>query len=631
MCISTLCRLAQENEVKSAQSKIREVQKENDELMRQLSKKERECEAKTQEKEEVMQTVNDMKTRLEAQTAEVTQLTAKINELQAHLLVERQEKEKLQIFVKSGSLPDDTKMGAIALPTVPPPPPMGGLYIFNAPPKQKKVPKSSVALKSFNWTKLPPEKTKATVWENTADEKLYDELNLKEFSQVFSAYQPKEGVTPAVVDNVSTKTKELSLIDGRRAQNCTILLSKLKMNNSELTKAIFSMDDSEELPKDMCEQLLKFVPTPEESQMLAEHEHEMDSMARADRFLYDMSKIPHYEQRLNALYYKKKFSERIGEAKPKVLDILEACKQLQLSKRIRKLLEIVLAFGNYMNKGNRGNAFGFKISSLSKIQDTKSSADREITLLHYLVELFDKQFPEMGKLENEIGKVRDAAKVSLPELETEVRKLGKEMKEIEKEILYQRNHKTGNPHDKFTTVMGDFITVASYKFSELDEKFKEMQERYTKVTLLFAEDPKKINPDEFFGVFDNFLQSLNEVAGQNRRRQKKKEEEAKRVKIESQMKAERERRANERKVSKVSGKGNAPEDQEPGGKGEFDDLISALKTGDVYGDDIMKLNKKGGRKRPQSRQQNSGNADSSSSKPGFKSKYAQPVVGSFAS
>jgi len=59
--------------------------------------------------------------------------------------------------------------------------------------------------------------------------------------------------------------------------------------------------------------------------------------------------------------------------------------------------------------------------------------------------------------------------------------------------------------------------------------------QYTKVTLLFAEDPKKINPDEFFGVFDNFLQSLNEVAGQNRRRQKKKEEEAKRVKIESQV------------------------------------------------------------------------------------------------
>lgn len=50
------------------------------------------------------------------------------------------------------------------------------------------------------------------------------------------------------------------------------------------------MDHSEELPKDMCEQLLKFVPTPEETQMLAEHEHELEQMARADRFLYDMSK-----------------------------------------------------------------------------------------------------------------------------------------------------------------------------------------------------------------------------------------------------------------------------------------------------------------------------------------------------
>ena len=73
------------------------------------------------------------------------------------------------------------------------------------------------------------------------------------------------------------------------------------------------------------------------------------------------------------------------------LDILEGSKQLYASRKIRKLLEIVLALGNYMNKGNRGNAFGFKISSLNKIQDTKSSQDRDITMLNYLVELFDKQ------------------------------------------------------------------------------------------------------------------------------------------------------------------------------------------------------------------------------------------------
>lgn len=71
--------------------------------------------------------------------------------------------------------------------------------------------------------------------------------------------------------------------------------------------------------------------------------------------------------------------------------VYEASKQLMRSKRLQKLLEIVLALGNYMNRGQRGNARGFTIASLNNMVDTKSSINKQITLLHYLVDTVENR------------------------------------------------------------------------------------------------------------------------------------------------------------------------------------------------------------------------------------------------
>lgn len=126
---------------------------------------------------------------------------------------------------------------------------------------------------------------------------------------------------------------------------------------------------------------------------------------------YSRSRINHYQQRLQSLYFKKKFAERIAEIKPKVeggktrlffsfqeqqyqltsrsvlilngllFDCIssalsKASKEILQSRNLKQLLEVVLAFGNFMNKGQRGNAYGFRVSSLNKIADTKSSIDK---------------------------------------------------------------------------------------------------------------------------------------------------------------------------------------------------------------------------------------------------------------
>lgn len=70
---------------------------------------------------------------------------------------------------------------------------------------------------------------------------------------------------------------------------------------------------------------------------------------------------------------------------------MEASREVARSRRLRRLLEIVLALGNYMNRGARGNACGFRLASLNRLADTKSSAAKGTTLLHYLVQILEKK------------------------------------------------------------------------------------------------------------------------------------------------------------------------------------------------------------------------------------------------
>uniref|UniRef100_A0A9J7XQB3 Disheveled-associated activator of morphogenesis 2 n=1 Tax=Cyprinus carpio carpio TaxID=630221 RepID=A0A9J7XQB3_CYPCA len=536
-----------------------------------------------------------------------------------------------------------------------PPPPPGAPPIFSGIPSPpgpasissttnlhtKSIPQPSQPLKSFNWSKLGENKITGTIWYEIDDRRAFKVLDLKDIEKMFSAYQRQQvckfgtqkerererergresiynlrlyssenlykPFSPFLqketgsMDDLylsSRKVKELSVIDGRRAQNCVILLSKLKMSNEEIKRAILEMDEREELAKDMLEQLLKFVPEKSDIDLLEEHKHELERMARADRFLFEMSRIDHYQQRLQSLFFKKKFAERLAEIKPKVEAILCASREVMRSKRLTQVLEVVLAFGNFMNKGQRGNAYGFKVSSLNKIIDTKSSIDRNITMLHYLIMIFEKNYPDILNIQQDLASIPEAAKVNLAELEKEVFIIRSGLKALETELRYQQS-RACDRGDKFVPVVSDFITVASFSFSELEELLTEAKDKFSKSLNHFGEEEGCMQPDEFFGIFDIFMQSFCEARHDLENMQRRKEEEERRMRMEAMLKDQRER---ERRAKKSTG-GSVSEEV-----GEFDDLVSALRSGEVFDKDSkLKRNRKrsvnqladcGGRERP---------------------------------
>lgn len=342
--------LVKEEELVAARSRAEELEKENVDVQVKLAKREQELDLRQQEKEDLETSLMRMRERLEKESANHSQAMQRalnaemrVEDLQHKLAQEHQERVRLERLVTEGSIPDDQKVAGlqggggrqmspqstsplpppppppplINLSFVPPPPPPGlpgppppmppmGALVPNAAPKleaKKNIPLPTNPLKSFNWAKLPDAKVNGTIWHELDESKWYNTMDLESIDRLFCAYQKNgtggAGGGPIQPDGSiedlravaqKNKPKVISVIDGRRAQNCTILLSKLKMSDDDICKVILSMDCNEQLPIDMVEQLLKFTPTAEERSTLEEHADDIDSLARADRFLYEISK-----------------------------------------------------------------------------------------------------------------------------------------------------------------------------------------------------------------------------------------------------------------------------------------------------------------------------------------------------
>ncbi|XP_037088136.1 protein diaphanous-like isoform X2 [Pollicipes pollicipes] len=480
-------------------------------------------------------------------------------------------------------------------PPPPPPPPPGsgpppppGMPRAPAPPqlpyglKPKTKWTLGQNLKRANWKKILPNNLKEnSFWVKANEEALADDEILEGLKSKFASKPPPQKAEVAQANNKGKKGKELRVLDGKAAQNLSIMLagSFKHMSFEEVKRAVLRCDDSV-LTDSLVESLIQFCPTGDQLKKLEAHQDDYDDLPVAEQFALTIGSIKRLLPRLNSMSFKLKFDEMVQDIKPSVVSATAACEEVMSSQKLARLLELILLLGNYMNAGSRNaEAFGFEISYITKLNNTKD-VHNKTTLIHYLAEVVETKHPELLEFPGEIPHAQAAAKVSAEQVKAMINKMEIGTRNLETDI---KNNKVPLcDDDKFLDVMTEFAASAREQVNILTSMAQTMTERFASIADFFAFDQKKYTMEDFFGDISTFIKQFQDAYQDN---VKLRETEAK-IQRAKEAKAKAERERNEKKSQK-----RAIEAMMEGGdnqEGVMDSLMEALQSGSAFSRDQRK-------------------------------------------
>ena len=113
--------------------------------------------------------------------------------------------------------------------------------------------------------------------------------------------------------------------------------------------------------------------------------------------------VKRFNTKINIMAYMASFDENVASLRPQITVVTSAARNLRNNSKVKKILEIILAFGNYMNSSKKGPCYGFKLSSLDSLTISKSGTDKTRNLLHYIVDLVNEKYPSLKDFYNELS------------------------------------------------------------------------------------------------------------------------------------------------------------------------------------------------------------------------------------
>ncbi|XP_052368400.1 protein diaphanous homolog 2 isoform X2 [Oncorhynchus keta] len=463
-----------------------------------------------------------------------------------------------------------------------PPPPMMAIPVIKLPYglEAKKTYKPEVVMKRVNWSKIvPQEMAENCFWIKVKEEKFENQEFFEQLSLSFSSrtkVKNEVDETDARVTQFKKKAKELRILDAKTAQNLSIFLGSFRLPYEEIRDIVLEVDEGR-LTESLIQNLIKNLPEQKDLSALAELKNEYEDLCEPEQFGIVMSSVKLLRSRLNGILFKLTFEEQVNNIRPDIMNVTFACEEVKKSDSFSKLLEMVLLVGNYMNAGSRNaQTFGFNISFLCKLRDTKS-ADQNTTLLHFLAEKCEAKYPEILRFPEELQHVESASKVSAEILKSSLSTMERHIQRLENDI--ENFPKTDDEKDKFVEKLSGFSKHSREQYEKLSTMHKNMQKLYESLGSYYAFDPHVLCVEDFFGGLASFRTLFVEAVKDNHKKREM-EEKIKRARL-AKEKAEREKQERQQKKKQLIDMNKEGGENETG---VMDSLMEALQSGAAFRD-----------------------------------------------
>ncbi|NXW24238.1 FMN protein, partial [Circaetus pectoralis] len=367
----------------------------------------------------------------------------------------------------------------------------------------------NVYWKFYNYLSLCRKTAMPTLWESLEEP---DILDTTEFEYLFSKDTTQEKRKPLseTYEKKPKAKKIIKLLDGKRSQTVGILISSLHLEMKDIQQAILCVDDSV-VDLETLEALYENVSKLGFINTLFFH-----------RFLYELSQIPNFTERAQCIIFQSVFSEGITSVQRKVDIITRVSKALLNMTSVKEILGLILAFGNYMNGGNRtrGQADGFGLEILPKLKDVKSR-DSGINLVDYVVIYYLRHCDKEAGTDKSIFPLPEpqdffqASQVKFEDLIKDLRKLKRDLEASEKQMKLVCRESSEEHLQPFKEKLEEFFHKAKEECKKEESSLENAQKCFEETVGYFGIKPKpgekEITPNYIFTVWYEFCSDFKTI------------------------------------------------------------------------------------------------------------------------